>query len=136
MRQEWRDTEERLELENQVLVQKQQNHESSTEQLTDEIEILEEICLQFKGRTLGSFGRKMQDRDTELNKMKNKMVKQNKTKWKQVVVENQEEETASVIPAQGNIISLTETLEAQKLLWEKNAELERRKNEKKWFIFW
>ncbi|TNN38777.1 hypothetical protein EYF80_051052 [Liparis tanakae] len=105
--QERIDTAERLDLENQFLVQKQQSHESEiqeltaeneileetieaqkqllsqsnqseTQELTDESEILEEVC--------------MQDRGTVLDKMKNKMeVKQNKKKRKEVVVENQEE---------------------------------------------
>ncbi|TNN71162.1 hypothetical protein EYF80_018682 [Liparis tanakae] len=71
--QEQIDRSERLELENQVLVQKQQNHESEIQELTDEIEILEEVCLDFKKNKRGCFGRKMQDRDTELDKMKNKI---------------------------------------------------------------
>ncbi|TNN82846.1 hypothetical protein EYF80_006803 [Liparis tanakae] len=98
---------ERLELENQVLTQKQQNHESETEQvqqLTAQNKMLEDISLRLKKKNLGFCGRKMQDRDTELDKMKNKMavkqnkmvVKQNKKKGKQVVVENQEEETSAL----------------------------------------
>ncbi|TNN47120.1 hypothetical protein EYF80_042686 [Liparis tanakae] len=142
--QERIDRSERLELENQVLVQKQQNHESEIQELTNKIEILEEVCLHFKKNNLSCFGRKMQDRDTELDKMKNKIeVKQNLKKRKQMVVEKQEKETVSVIPArctqacdlerkswetltvehrvhlsqlEENILSLTETIEAQKQL--------------------
>ncbi|TNN58324.1 hypothetical protein EYF80_031446 [Liparis tanakae] len=72
MRHEWRDTEKRLELENQVLVQKQQSQELKIQQLTDENKILEEVCLQFEKKNQDFFGKKMQDRDTELDKMKNK----------------------------------------------------------------
>ncbi|TNN75789.1 hypothetical protein EYF80_013936 [Liparis tanakae] len=138
MCQERIDTAERLELENQVLVQKQQSQELEIQQLTYDSKILEEICLQFKKNNPFFFWKKMQDRDTELDKMKNKMeVKQNKKKGKQ------EEETVSLIPArctkacnlerkswetltvehrvhlsqlEENILSLTETLEAQKQL--------------------
>jgi len=135
------DTTKDVELEKRCLVLKEENYQLEIQQLTDGRHILEEVCLQLKRRTLGCFGRKMQDRDTELNKMKNKMEVKQKKKGKQVVVENQAE-TVSVISArctqacdlerfswetlveprvqlsqlEEKVLSLSETLEAQKQL--------------------
>ncbi|KAM8849663.1 uncharacterized protein AB9W97_021280 [Spinachia spinachia] len=50
-----------------------------SEQLEDDQQLLEDICLRMKKRTLGFFGRRMEDRATEMAKMRRKIV-ENDTK--------------------------------------------------------
>jgi len=74
MLSERRAVEEKLEeQQKQILARYQQTYESKVKQLTKKSKNLEDLCLWLKKKTLGTYGRKMQDRVTELDKMKNKM---------------------------------------------------------------
>ncbi|XP_056277632.1 myosin-11-like [Pseudoliparis swirei] len=89
-----------LELEKQVLAQSQQTHESEVKQLTDQSKNLEDLCLWLKKKTLGTFGRKMQDRVTELDKMKNKM-QDRVTKLEKIPIPKRKKEV--YLPPQGRL---------------------------------